>query len=657
MAFVSQSPRKILALAQSSTSQNLGPGDYTNDMNTLSKSASVQRKQPAFGFGEERKLGKTKDTNQITPGPGAYLSHNELASAAYDKKLDDHTSYIIKDNGHLNQRTQQYAFQTTRDSSLKMIKDTPGPGSYDISKSTFSIGNNQNHIMQQYQGMSSGLRKKNSLGGQISPKTGAAIGLSGFLNMSIPSIPSRYIQPNLDIDDNEMEQSQTIGLDGALTNGKVKMITNDSSRLGPGTYQISDYLTKKSPRANLSFGISKTMRTVDDTLVKQTTNSTVGPGSYEITKELDRKIYNPTIPRDGINQSVYYTQGRKYNRNNGSIKDNYDIQSESDDEDSQEARKREKQKSPGPGQYLSQTYINTLGKDSQRPQQYQFFGSSIERFKVPSSCTNGIGPGAYNSEVREDRNKHFQFAGSSSFMGITRAKDNPMLNKNRLEIPGPGDYKQEDSLRFMQETKIQGKHAFQSNIDRFKVRDEAVPGPGKYPLPSSMNIRSATQVHASFRSGVKKELVFKIDKDIPGTGVYNTQDFKSIGLQKISGGAPNNFSLLAKKQLNHSQIRHISPQKEQLNVSPRTIINEISTPAAMGPGYYGGSKFKILDGQPKLIQDSKQFGSGDRFPDPKSESPGPGAYANLNKWHQKTYNLKFLNVQMSPQASNNPSAL
>jgi hypothetical protein len=49
------------------------------------------------------------------------------------------------------------------------------------------------------------------------------------------------------------------------------------------------------------------------------------------------------------------------------------------------------------------------------------------------------------------------------------------------------------------------------------------------------------------------------------------------------------------------------------------------------------------------------FGRVERFPPPKTESPGPGAYSDLNKWHQKTYNLKFLNVvgavvpqQMSP---------
>ena len=86
-------------------------------------------------------------------------------------------------------------------------------------------------------------------------------------------------------------------------------------------------------------------------------------------------------------------------------------------------------------------------------------------------------------------------------------------------------------------------------------------------------------MHASFRSGVKKELVFSIDKDIPGSGQYNPQDFKSIGVQKISGGAPNNFSLLAKKpSLNNSLMRgNHTPERERLDISPRAIINEISS--------------------------------------------------------------------------------
>lgn len=40
-----------------------------------------------------------------------------------------------------------------------------------------------------------------------------------------------------------------------------------------------------------SWGVSKTSRK-DEYFVKRTTMPTVGPGSYDIKVELDRKIYN-----------------------------------------------------------------------------------------------------------------------------------------------------------------------------------------------------------------------------------------------------------------------------------------------------------------------------------------------------------------------------
>ena len=87
-----------------------------------------------------------------------------------------------------------------------------------------------------------------------------------------------------------------------LLNPKVKRVVNDTSRLGPGCYEVTDSFTKKSPRALMNFGISKSKR--KDEFIKKTTNPLVGPGSYEITKEIDRRIYAPTIPRDMNNKSM-----------------------------------------------------------------------------------------------------------------------------------------------------------------------------------------------------------------------------------------------------------------------------------------------------------------------------------------------------------------
>lgn len=44
------------------------------------------------------------------------------------------------------------------------------------------------------------------------------------------------------------------------------------------------------------------------------------------------------------------------------------------------------------------------------------------------------------------------------------------------------------------------------------------------------------------------------------------------------------------------------------------------------------------------VSQQNLFGNDRRFKDAKGELPGPGSYADVNKWHKKTYNLKFLNV-------------
>ena len=123
-------------------------------------------------------------------------------------------------------------------------------------------------------------------------------------------------------------------------------------------------------------------------------------------------------------------------------------------------------------------------------------------------------------------------------------------------MPGPGEYKVEESMRFLKTQRAAGKNSFISNIDRFKRHSE--------------------------------ELKFQIDKDVPGIGVYNPQDHKTLGMQQIQGGAPNNFSLLAKKQQNNLNLSQINSQKstitkdeKAMNISPRAILVETSSMTLM----------------------------------------------------------------------------
>jgi hypothetical protein len=58
----------------------------------------------------------------------------------YEKKMDDNGSFLIKDNGHVNQRPQLYAAAKSSRDALFLSggnKDAPGPGAYETNLSSF----------------------------------------------------------------------------------------------------------------------------------------------------------------------------------------------------------------------------------------------------------------------------------------------------------------------------------------------------------------------------------------------------------------------------------------------------------------------------------------------------------------------------------------
>lgn len=82
----------------------------------------------------------------------------------------------------------------------------------------------------------------------------------------------------------------------------MKRLIEDKTKIGPGYYEVHDNTTKKSPRAIASWGTSKTCR--DEHFVKRTTLPTVGPGSYEMRNEADRKLNNSSFARGGQAKSL-----------------------------------------------------------------------------------------------------------------------------------------------------------------------------------------------------------------------------------------------------------------------------------------------------------------------------------------------------------------
>lgn len=118
-----------------------------------------------------------------------------------------------------------------------------------------------------------------------------------------------------------------------------------------------------------------------------------------------------------------------------------------------------------------------------------------------------------------------------------------------------------------------GKQSFGVIQKRFDKSDTLPPGPGQYMkaeievgakhkpgekslrvgegpqhtvVASCCNKEGKAQVLASYKSTTERKLDIVIGKNNPGVGQFNILDHMSIGVQKIQGGAPNNFLILSK---------------------------------------------------------------------------------------------------------------
>ena len=107
-------------------------------------------------------------------------------------------------------------------------------------------------------------------------------------NLSIPSIPSRFLTPILKFDAQEKDEKSLMEVgyniyDGSIESvlvSKVAKLTNDGSNLGPGAYNVdvSSKALAASPRGAINWQNSKSKRT--EHFVKKSTISDVGPGAY-----------------------------------------------------------------------------------------------------------------------------------------------------------------------------------------------------------------------------------------------------------------------------------------------------------------------------------------------------------------------------------------
>lgn len=153
--------------------------------------------------------------------------------------------------------------------------------------------------------------------------------------------------------------------------------------------------------------------------------------------------------------------------------------------------------------------------------------------------------------------------------------------------PGPGDYLNDRNFVSMGHTAEKHRQGlgnkkkmagFSVNTKRFYKDDTLPPGPGQYKAPDSCVIHNKGHAHHGYKSGTARELNLEHNKSFPGVGDYNMKDHLTIGVQKIQGGAPNNFLILTKNV--DPTIRKVEPK-----MSPR-IPETIDPSKGLGPGSY-----------------------------------------------------------------------
>lgn len=217
--------------------------------------------------------------------------------------------------------------------SLAMLRDpepdTPGPGQYEDHRSSFktpqTTGSPRGPVIQPLTVMS-----------PISPgRAAAAISNPSLQKMSVPSIPSRFLTPIIDANQEE--------LDGSGDICKMSRLVDDPSKVGPGTYQIQEDQIVKSPKGAISW--QNTLSQRGGIKPSNQTQDTVGPGSYNGNV----KFYRPEQPffsRQGMGSGV---RNKRLHHGSTSIRTNYEGDGDSDDEDQLLSKK----KNPGPGHYLT----------------------------------------------------------------------------------------------------------------------------------------------------------------------------------------------------------------------------------------------------------------------------------------------------------------
>ena len=586
---------------ETQSSKEVDPASlYTEkDRKKSQKISRMAKNAKAFTFKSAGK--RMEDDYNFNPGPGSYKVTSSLQKAEVIKEDSESPFYQIMERGGRVVKMQPYASdKIDRFNYLNMPEIGMQKKDYDKRQDI-----NEKNLDLKYK------KKNKRIAPHVKPK--------GKSWDTAPSIPASHNKMLFFSEDDESEKAEGTTSGSTLLKNQLKQSQEEKPEVSPCSYNPYHKKLNKMEK-NSPWGMSNTQRIdFESNAKKLATGEVIGPGKYADSKN---NIGNSgVVDTNKGAASIYQNQSSIFKSNvermsylEPKIKtfvggklvkgaaNRPDLMQNSDVTIVPEI-------TPGPGDYYNHNNESTMNTDH-RPHHLQFFGSSETRTSVfdRNKNVNDAGYLDINEAVKQDR---FHKGYSASFIS---GRDKDLLFSGNSN-PAPGDYKTNGGLN-----RIDGKvwskiSTFGSTEKRFQKGIYESPGPGSYNTAKKDQKRKPVSGYA-FKSNTKRT-VFGDKKNI--SEFTNLQDYNSIASQivKLSGGAPNNFTILKNE-------RFVMPFNSCSTRFKSQNPSHMSTSDDLGPGYYSSQVKKMKSTQ----KNNLSFGRSERFQSFKNTAPGPGQYNN-----------------------------
>ena len=302
---------------------------------------------------------------------------------------------------------------------------------------------------------------------------------------------------------------------------------------------------------------------------------------------------------------------------------------------------------PGPGFYNQKLIPKHISFTSTA----QNFGSNSPKFKILKTENEIIGPGSYFKEKNKYEPKiktvlHAKIPEKQKREPNDSVFVQNLIKNNEEKMPGPGEYNLEGKLI---KKEISNIKSFGSNVERFKIPKT----PEEENNPNSSDIReyinqSIDEEINKDKERIKERQYLKriekikkkekkkrqkyIRKKMPSVGAYSPEITSSIYYQVLSKLNPYRNQL--------APFNIVNSRFEQIK-NPR-VINYIKTP--------GPADYNVLPAFKALSLDKRKYNIFGQNKQRESRIrntfvPGPGLYNldNPNIWNIKTFNVLFIN--------------